>query len=556
MGLTKYKDALNNMIKQYKNNSDKFLSYDEANEKYSYNQNNYYRTLICRNEDVYNHFIEYDEANKISLDETDTKFISKNVLFELFTNRYLFFYLINMLETDKVDALIIQYERKHTYITKAELGYALKQVHRDEIEEYSEDIKEVLYYLSSLYYGINYEVNHGDYKCIIDNEEVAVNISTLFYILNCSDKQFDDIVNRVENDTNKIILKDIDRIGLKEMFYMVNDFAHVFDIFKRCDMSLTAKDRFKKISTDSPIDYESINKYNKYHVEAKNYYTVVPGVNITTDIYHEEFAVNPDFLETVFKGIEPIYDDLEKALFVYIRLCDILSFKETEVLKPKTYVYDRVTPGDIKKIIELNNKVNSTEFMLLYYSILSMLGIKTNPDFNAMGGHNKEYARLQFRQAEYLVDMNIFNKDIINSDMSNVKLGRPIDGIKCINKNEITKKKFNEKLDMVYERYKQDNNIVTYTEDDSLTFEDKINMIPYMPLTGLELISKIKLLLSNEDVTYRVYYNNDEPEGLLIYKGEDIYKVSLGFFKDVTKVSNIEIQNTMALDEVVKIGGR
>ena len=78
---------------------------------------------------------------------------------------------------------------------------------------------------------------------------------------------------------------------------------------------------------------------------------------------------------------------------------------------------------------------------MIYTKILKEFGI----DFtiNSLSGYGEGHTNLTFRYSEYLISVDSV-ENIIPNDMANAKINAPLTGLKSINNNSVSKRKFDE----------------------------------------------------------------------------------------------------------------
>ncbi|MBR6073015.1 MAG: hypothetical protein IKP76_01665 [Bacilli bacterium] len=550
--------------------NDKFYSYDEVEKLYPYKLPFYYDTLLCKRKSTFDKYNTLDDI--VSIDETNTLFVNKQLIIDMIEENDMWSYFKSICDRDVNYACDITYidnnVEEHIKLTKNQFAYALKQI----IQE-RKMTDETRYALASYMLSVDfcyeyYSKEIKKYSCYIDGELKTISTKRLLDVLTCSNDKFYEFINK----------KSAYGLSIENIMYMLVDFVEKNNILTTYAFSPETFERYNSIKSYKYVDYESVNKFNSptsltsmkvgtgkthFFIEHINdIFTNIKGKNVSGDLLTGKYSINPRMVNRVYQGMDSSYDALEKAIYIYIRLCDLLSFDETEALSDKEFIKEELDYDRIGKITPFKNKVVSSEFILIYAKLLKDLGIKFQPHIECTAGYENEYAYLSFKQAEYIVKVDLFNKNIIKNDLSKVKIGKSIDGIRCLNTNEVTKEKFKEKVVEIYSRYKKmfkkfniiDEVVKEYTKDDyGLHTEEKIGLlydyIKNSDLTGLDLINYIQTLVDsilNEDehVDYKLYkYNNNNMDiyGLIICSDRYNYLVRLNDVISMTIISHEEL---------------
>ncbi len=271
--------------------------------------------------------------------------------------------------------------------------------------------------------GKNYDID-------IEGKRYSISIQSMINLLLMDEDEFD----RLCADNS---IKYIDGI-LKEHFIyatlmyfrksgVLNDFLLPDNIYYR----------YNDVYSLQKIDLQAINKYLE-----------------TTDKMHDKIKLSEELRTKILEGMPDNYSKLEKAIYIYIKMCKILTYDDeyyavnqkgvaTEKHKDINYV-SNITP--------LNNKVVCFEFNLIYSKLLSELGINFSSNYKGMMGeaYGESHANLTFRCDKFLVRADSVTS-ILKGDIMQAKLNQPLKGLNCANHNTNTYREFNELVSKVYE---------------------------------------------------------------------------------------------------------
>lgn len=458
-------------------------------------------------------FYDYKNNNLITvvINGKESK-VSADLLYDLINNEGMFKYLITRLNKDYENAVSIQLYKDNSLvdsikINKAELVMALKQLDVKKFQ--ATGMTRMVVVLSLTDVNVCYN-NYYDqmYSCYIDGEEVAISAIELLRLLSCPNKEFRKFINGKESGPYS-----------KEVIaYLIVDFCEKEDLFKKYVFDERTYQRYQELKQFKYIDYESINKHKKSDDE------LVDGKSLL-----DTFNVNTELMNAVYEGMNPSYSVIEKAIYVYIRLCDLLTYDSEQYAK-NARVEREGKHSEIDNIENIsldNNKIVSYEFMLIYAKILRDLGIKYAINLNSIAGYVEEKSSIKFKQGEYLVSVDLFD-DIIKNDMSMVKIGGTLNSIKSYNRNEVTHRKFEETVYSVYSNYRDAkkrreeflNNVKDYKikyYKSTANKKDKLyvlfKLIARKDLKGIDNINYIREMINNiigedEDLSFSIYSMN------------------------------------------------
>lgn len=249
---------------------------------------------------------------------------------------------------------------------------------------------------------------------------------------------------------------------------------------------------------------------------------------------YDSISINNEFAKMIISSIPENITQLEKAIYVYIKLCKLLSYDDefllyiTRALSKKEMSSTNHTKIDnLANINESNNSVVCWEFVAIYGKILSMIGINSYvydtelfEDAPVEVVDEREYFEQRYGKWHpgfaVNVDNQIFSISInaMVGDLSLAKHNYELKEIKSLHNDEEEKKKFKETINKVYgmvtngaeiKPYNFEKEVDDYIEiTDNLRpvkIEDKIaiffSKVKQSEFLGLEFINDVFLLGGN-----------------------------------------------------------
>lgn len=145
--------------------------------------------------------------------------------------------------------------------------------------------------------------------------------------------------------------------------------------------------------------------------------------------------------------------DLEKAIYIYIKMCKLLTYDEEyyAVNQRGKAIEKHQSIDHVSTITPENNKVVCYEFNVIYSKLLNQLGLNFSSDYKSLIGeyYGGSHSNLEFRSDKFLVQADSVTT-ILNGDIMQAKLNQPLVGLKCINKNKQTQQEFKESVTKMY----------------------------------------------------------------------------------------------------------
>jgi len=271
--------------------------------------------------------------------------------------------------------------------------------------------------------GNNYNIN-------IDGSKYSIPIEQLVSLMQLPNERFDDLCS----NTNK---KNINGIPKEYFIYAAFKFFEENKVLEEYLMPDIVNNRYINIGSLQKIDLQAINKHL-----------------ITTDTKYKNIQIDSDLEHEIISGIPENATDLEKAIYIYIKMCKLLTYDEEYfAVNQKGVATEKHKSTDYVSSITLeNNKVVCFEFNLIYSKLLNELGIHFSSDYKGMVGeaYGDGHANLEFRADKFLISADSVTS-ILQGDIMQAKLNQPLVGIKCINKNQQTQQEFKDSLTKIYQ---------------------------------------------------------------------------------------------------------
>lgn len=300
------------------------------------------------------------------------------------------------------------------------------------------------------------KINGKNYNIEIDGNKYSIPIERIIYLMQLPDEDFDRLCNSSE-------IKNIEGISKEHFIYASYKYFKENNVFNDFIIPINIKKRFDDIRSFQKIDWQAINKYLK-----------------TEDSKFKNVQLDPELRNAIFSGIPEDSTQLEKAIYIYIKMCKLLTYDE------EYYAVNQKGPATLKhkdvnyvsNINLTNNRVVCFEFNLIYSKLLDELGIKFRSDYKNMAGeaYGFGHANLEFRSGKFLVGADSVTS-ILQGDIARSKLNQPLVGLRCINENQNTQQEFKNSVTKIYELIvKQELQINEIPQVEHIeTFEDLMN---------------------------------------------------------------------------------
>ena len=268
------------------------------------------------------------------------------------------------------------------------------------------------------------------YNIDIDGNKYSIPIEQLIFLMQLPDEQFDNLCSSAD-------LKEINGIPKEYFIYAAFKFFRENKALEEYLMPDIVANRYRDIESLQKIDFQAINKHLT-----------------TTDTKYQSIKIDSNLEHEIISGIPENTTDLEKAIYIYIKMCKLLTYdEEYYAVNQKGVATEKHKSIDYVSSITLeNNKVVCFEFNLIYSKLLNQLGIHFSSDYKNMVGeaYGAGHANLEFRSDKFLVSADSVTS-ILQGDIMQAKLNQPLVGLKCINRNQQTQQEFKQALTKMYQ---------------------------------------------------------------------------------------------------------
>jgi len=225
----------------------------------------------------------------------------------------------------------------------------------------------------------------------------------------------------------------------KEYFvYATVELFRNSDVFRDYIVPSEILDRFNDLASSKKIDIEALNKALDIDEEDEEYLLRIKP--------------NPSLKAEITEGMPKGLTDVEKATYMYIKMCKLLTYDEEFYAMRQAGESARKHENldNIPKIDSNNNEIVCYDFNVIFVKMLEESGIKfaiqSDGYVSGLGGG---HANLMFRDGKFLVQADSV-AGILDGDLARAKLNKPLNGLKCINSNEATKYEFAKVVSRVY----------------------------------------------------------------------------------------------------------
>lgn len=226
--------------------------------------------------------------------------------------------------------------------------------------------------------------------------------------------------------------------------------------------------------------------------------------NITSNQTKHSFEINADIKNFILKDMPSNLTKLEKAIYIYSKLCKILDYDMdyyNDNANKKFIAEESISDVDLS-----NNNVVCYTFSYIYSGLLREIGIDQIKDAKINKG---EFVN-KHASVEFVVDNIVIMADSTYAgaeigDLTTLKVENKINGLRCSQFNIEKQNKVNQakkKVEMILEKEKTDEEtnyfLPSQEKLDSMTSIDKYilfnDLVAATPLTGVSLLGYIQAL--------------------------------------------------------------
>lgn len=229
--------------------------------------------------------------------------------------------------------------------------------------------------------------------------------------------------------------------------------------------------------------------------------------------------VNENLKRVILDSIPSDFNLAEKAIYIYAKLCQILSYAPLYYLEKKSQ-YDK-SIAKVEDIDINNNSVTCYEFSYMYADLLTEIGITKIKEHKLDGDKfHDEHANVLFL-ADDLVIFADSTRTIIQGDLTSLKYSSGMTGIRCELYDENSQKKFIHSRNKVIDYINKENMKITSMlpdkdKVDDLSIQERIilfnNLLVNCNLINTDFISYAGRLISTLklNIDTKLFYNDDD----------------------------------------------
>ena len=226
--------------------------------------------------------------------------------------------------------------------------------------------------------------------------------------------------------------------------------------------------------------------------------------NITSNQTKHSFEINTDIKNFILKDMPSDLTKLEKAIYIYSKLCKILDYDMdyyNDNANKKFIAEESISDVDLS-----NNNVVCYTFSYIYSGLLREIGIDQIKEAKINKG---EFVN-KHASVEFVVDNIVIMADSTHAgaeigDLTTLKVENKINGLRCSQFNIEKQNKVNQakkKVEIILEKEKTDEEanyfLPSQEKLDSMTSIDKYilfnDLVAATPLTGVSLLGYIQVL--------------------------------------------------------------
>ena len=370
--------------------------------------------------------------------------VSENLLKEIATNPQIFFTLKKFFENQENTNFSFCCEDKHALssfpITRYELLKGLEALSKQEDNPDSaayqaalESFKEI-----SSVEDLNQMYGERTFNLTVDGKKVELPFQELLSLLTMPQKEYNGFIKNFNASEHN-------GLSLEEYLYSFTMFIENEDVFLKAYFDDKQIQRFENIFAFNVVDFQSINELTE-----------------TNNPLLPETFVSPELHQAVLGKMPEQYDDLQKAQYIYLKMCQLLTY-DTEFYAvhqtgPKAEKHKSI--NYVKGITPDNNQAVCYEFSAIYGKLLELSTQNLTQEliyknaFFGKGVYGEHHTSIDFRAGKYLASADSLI-GILCSDLTQVKSGRDVTGLVCKNICMETKEDFFVSLDEVKADLKQ-----------------------------------------------------------------------------------------------------
>lgn len=368
----------------------------------------------------------------------------------------------------------------------------LKKIDVKEVPSIAERYNQVMDYVS--YDKYREKTRNDNYEIVIDGKNYKIPVMLIYQFMDLNHESFNNVIASG---------KDINGIPLAHFLYTVSKYYEDNKIVENYLINEELKNRLKEIKSSEKVDVQMVNKYLD-----------------TNDSLLEQMKVNIELQDLILSDISPEFNDLEKAIYVYIKMCKVLTYdEEFYAVNQKGPLSEKhKTIDNVANISLTNNKVVCYEFDAIYSYFLNKLGINYKHFVGTVDGNGKQgeqefddefnrysegHTFLKYRCGKHLVKADSVTS-ILQGDIMQAKLNQPLRGLVCENTNEQSRNEFSQAMHKVYNYIANREPKISQNEPEKVeTFDEIVAQFNSSTdkLRPVDIREKIEILISKVNST-------------------------------------------------------
>lgn len=430
-----------------------------------------------------------DDPNQLQLND---RTISRQLIVDILTHDDTFDKIKRIYENDLSEFIIMfrgeKGESKKQYNTnKMQIIDILKQIDLQEVPSIIDRYNQIMDYVS--YEKYKEKTQNDNYEITIEGTTYQIPLLSIYQFLDLDDEDFKNIM-----ENNNIF----NNMPLSHFLYAINKYFEDNGILNNYLVDDKLKERLKGIESSEKVDIQMLNQYLDIN-----------------DSSLKQIKVNAELQDLILSDIPPNFDNLEKAIYIYIKMCKVLTYDEefyaVNQKGPLTEKHKMI--DNISNISPDNNKVVCYEFDAIYSYFLHKLGINYKHFVNkenrerefskSLDSYSEGHTFLKFRFGKYLVKADSVTS-ILDGDIIQAKLNQPLVGLICENINEQTKKDFSSAVHKVYSYIAEKEPKVTQNDVEEVeSFEEIVSQFVSKTdkLDHIDVREKVDILIDKVNST-------------------------------------------------------
>lgn len=368
----------------------------------------------------------------------------------------------------------------------------LKRIDVKEVPFISERYNQIMDYVS--YEKYKERTKNDNYEIVIDGKNYKIPLMLVYQFMHLNPEAFNNVI---------LAGHDVNGISLDHFLYAVSKYYEDNKIDENYLVNEELKIRLKEIRSSEKVDVQMLNKYLD-----------------TNDSLLEQIKVDIELQDLILDDISTEFNDLEKAIYIYIKMCKVLTYdEEFYAVNQKGPLSEKhKTIDNVANISLTNNKVVCYEFDAIYSYFLNKLGINYKHFVGTVDGNGKlgeeefndEFDRyserhtfLKYRCGKYLIKADSVTS-ILQGDIMQAKLNQPLRGLVCENTNEQSRNEFSQAINKVYNYIASRETKISQNEPEKFETFDEI-IAQFISSTDkikpIDIREKIEILITKVNCT-------------------------------------------------------